>query len=246
MKFPLLFLGALATSIVLTAEPPASPEFCVSRPDGISSEASAHSPGALHWEKTMVEVKASYGQKLVRTSYRFKHDGESPLSIVEIKPSCGCVATQLEKLEFVPGEKGELKVTLDLEMDEKVGLQALVIAVTTSDAPRAPTLLQLRVNVPEAVELSSDFVTWERGEEGTAKMISVHAASGVSGLKLKSPSGISEDFSLEVLPDVAGQSYQIKVTPKSTAAPAYAQVRLQAESTSFSRPVICKLNLSVK
>lgn len=203
-------------------------------------------PGGLGWEMSTAELKAKHGQMVLRTSYRFTNRSDKPIAIVDIKPSCGCVATELEKFEYAPGETGEIKVTVDLEMEEIIGTQRMAIAITTSDVPASPSNLQLLVTVPEAVDLSSDFVTWERGEKTATKTVAVSAAEGVAKLQLSQPTGSSDDFSVEVTPESDGQSYRVSVTPKNTDRPSYAQIRLKAESSSFSRPVICKINLNVK
>lgn len=241
MKVYFFAAAASLFAISLNGQPTA-PEMCISSP----GDKTMVSSSGLRWETSTAELKAKYGQMVLRTSYHFTNSSEKPVTIVEIKPSCGCVSTQLDKLDFAPGEKGELKVTLDLEMEEVMGPQRLSIAVTTSDAPSSPATLKLNVQVPEAVELSSDFVTWERGEKAVAKMVSVHAGEGVANLKLSHPTGSSDDFSFEVTPEKEGESYRVRVTPRSTEAPSYAQIRLQAESSSFPRPVICRINLNVK
>jgi hypothetical protein len=43
------------------------------------------------------------------------------------------------------------------------------VLVTTSDALRAPTKLQLLVKVPETVEATPDGLIWDRREEPVAK-----------------------------------------------------------------------------
>jgi len=63
---------------------------------------------ALHWENPTVEADSKIGQKIFRTAYRFTNIGSSPVSVVEIKPSCGCVATELDKSDYAPGESGEI------------------------------------------------------------------------------------------------------------------------------------------
>jgi len=104
---------------------------------------------ALHWENPTVEADSKIGQKIFRTAYRFTNIGSSPVSVVEIKPSCGCVATELDKSDYAPGESGEIKVTFDLEMDDSAGLQSRTILVIASDAPKSPTELQLLVHIPK-------------------------------------------------------------------------------------------------
>jgi hypothetical protein len=202
-------------------------------------------PSALRWENPSQEIDSKIGQKILRATYRFKNSGNNPVSIIEIKPSCGCVATELDKPDYAPGESGEIKVTFDLEMDDSTGLQSRSILVTTNDATSTAMKLQLLVHVPESVDATPDGVTWERGEKPVAKEVVVKAGHGIATMKLDLAS-TNSDFSVEITPKVAGQTYLVKITPKSTTVPSYAQIQLQAESASFGRPLNCKVSAHVK
>jgi len=46
--------------------------------------------------------------------------------------------------------------------------------------------------------------------------------------------------------EVKGRVYRVKVTPKTTETPSYAQIELKAESSSFPRPEACRVNANVQ
>lgn len=46
----------------------------------------------------------------VNVNFEFENAGDSVLIIKNVSTSCGCTTTQLEKLEFQPGEKGTIPV----------------------------------------------------------------------------------------------------------------------------------------
>lgn len=214
----------------------------------LALNSSAHAQ--LHWEKKTLEIGARPGQKeairdVLRTSYRFTNTGKKPVTITSIQPDCGCVTTELEKFDYAPGESGEIKITFDLEMDDSNGLLKRSIAVTTSDAPGSPTTLKLRINVPEILTVSTKHLVWARGEKPLAKETIVKAARGFSPMKLSEAFTNSDDFSVEILPEVAGKRYRVKVTPRSTAAGCYAQIHLQAEIPHLE-PAIVKINSLVQ
>jgi hypothetical protein len=207
--------------------------------------ATAIAAPVLRWEKQTVEADSKIGQKIFRTAYRFSNIGSRPVSILDIKPSCGCVATELDKFDYAPGESGEIKVTFDLGMDDSSRLQSRTILVTESDAPKSPTLLQLLVQVPETVEATPKLVTWERGENAEAKETVVKAGPNIAPVKLTLAS-TNSDFDVRIATDDPGRSYRVKITPKNTTTPSYAQIELLAESTSFDRPLSCEINVNVK
>src|SRR5882672_1293862 len=175
----------------------------------------------LSWEKKKIEFTSKIGEEVVRTAYRFTNTGKTPVSVLDIKPSCGCVATSLEKFDYAPGESGEIKITFDLGMDEFARLQKRTIAVTTSDAPKSPTVLKLRVHVPETVSASPKAVIWHRGEKPRTKDVIVKAASGIAAIKLIQTTS-NDNFLVEVKPEVEGRRYRLKITPGRTDAPSYA------------------------
>lgn len=51
--------------------------------------------------------------KVVDHIFTFNNAGDSPLTIKEVKTTCGCTAALLSKKELAPGEEGTLKVELN-------------------------------------------------------------------------------------------------------------------------------------
>jgi hypothetical protein len=199
----------------------------------------------LVWQKPKVEFTAPLGAEVVRTSYAFINSGTTSVSIVQIKPSCGCVGTNLKKLVYAPGESGLLKVTLDLSMDDFSPLEDRTIMVVTNDAPNLPTTLQLLVHVPETVSASPEAVVWKRGESPKAKEVTVKAGSGIKAIKLIQTTW-NDNFSVEVKSQVPGQSYRVKITPKNTGSPSYATLVFDVKSPSFRNPVDCQVRMNIE
>ena len=197
------------------------------------------------WQKPKIELTAPVGAEVVRLSYAFTNSGTNSVSIVSIKPSCGCVATNLKKLNYAPGEHGEMKVTLDLSMDDFSPLQNRTIEIVTSDAPGAPTTLHLLVHVPETVSASPEAVVWKHGELPKAKEVTVQAGSGIKAIKLIQTTW-NDNFAVEVKAQVPGQSYRLKITPKSTEAPSYATLDFNVQSPSFKERVDCQVRMNVE
>ncbi len=197
------------------------------------------------WEKDNVNLTAEIGQEVARTSYAFTNSGTSSISVISIKPSCGCVATTLEKLDYAPGERGEIKVTFDLEMDKDQLVQDRTILVTTSDAPGVPKTLQLKVKLREAVEVSPETLDWKQGKPPEPKEVIVKAAPGIKAISL-TPTAQNSNFSVEVQADPKGQSYRLKITPKNTDSPCEATLNFDVKSPSFDHRVDCEIQVKVE
>jgi hypothetical protein len=202
------------------------------------------SQASLSWEKK-IEFTSPLGVDVVRTAFCFTNTGKTTISITSIKPSCGCVSTELEKFDYAPGEGGKIKVTFDLGMEEYAKLQKRTIAVTTSDAPKSPTVLQLRVHVPQTVSVSPEGLVWHRGEKPKAKEVVVKAGPDVAAIKLVQTAS-NDNFSVEVKPEVEGQRYRLKITPGKTDAPSYATLTFNVESPSFPHRVDCEVQVNVE
>jgi len=69
---------------------------------------------------------------ILEYSFRFTNDGDKPLVIEKVQPSCGCTgATTDGKNEYSKGESGEIKITFNTQGRESH--QEKHIAVMTND-----------------------------------------------------------------------------------------------------------------
>ncbi len=204
----------------------------------------ASSRAGLTWEKDSLELTPEAGENVIRTDYAFTNNGTDSVSVVAIKPSCGCVATNLEKFDYAPGESGKIKVTFDAGMDKGEALEDRTIKVVTSDAPESPKVLRLRVHVPETVTASPEGLVWQHGKEPTPKEIVVRAGEGVKDIKLNQTAA-NENFLVEMKPEVEGQSYRLKITPRNTDTRSYAELDFNVASPSFKRQINCEIHVQV-
>ena len=204
----------------------------------------AHAQAGLTWEKDKIELKPEVGESVVRTAYPFTNTGDTSVSVVAIRPSCGCVATNLEKFEYAPGESGEIKVTFDAGMDKETPDQDRTIKVTTSDAPDTPKMLELKIHSRVAVTVSPESLVWRHGTPGKPQEVVVKAGSGIDALHLVQLTQ-NDNFTLEMKPVVEGQSYRLTITPKNTDTPCNATLSFDVKSPSIQHPVDCEIDLKV-
>lgn len=55
-----------------------------------------------------------FGVSAVTHGFIISNLGDEPLSILDVRTSCGCTTTALSKSDLAPGESVELEVTVDL------------------------------------------------------------------------------------------------------------------------------------
>ncbi len=126
---------------------------------------------ALAWETLVFDRVAALGASSEDFTFHFRNAGTAPVRIVAVQTSCGCTTAALTKEVYAPGEGGDLRVTY--RFGGQVGAQEKTVTVTTSDAPDAPTVLVLHVQIPELFTISPRLLWWSVGDAPAEKQADV-------------------------------------------------------------------------
>lgn len=97
------------------------------------------------------------GKKMEHT-FIITNDGDEPLTINGISPSCGCTAVTTSAFTILPGQQGQIKTTFDTA--NFFGNYHKTVTVTTND-PKSPssvlniegTIVQEMEIIPESINL---------------------------------------------------------------------------------------------
>ena len=127
--------------------------------------------GALSWDTLVFDRVAALGAPSEDFTFHFRNAGSAPVRIVAVQTSCGCTTAALAKEIYAPGESGDLRVTY--RFGGQVGAQEKTVTVTTSDAPDAPTVLVLHVQIPELFTISPRLLWWSVGDAPVEKQADV-------------------------------------------------------------------------
>jgi len=93
-------------------------------------QANSNSKAELTFEQTSFDFgRIPFGEP-VSHAFKFTNTGQSPLKLLEVKPSCGCTTPQYTKTEVMPGEKGEILLQYDGKGSGIVSKTATVTANT--------------------------------------------------------------------------------------------------------------------
>src|SRR5688572_5471579 len=65
----------------------------------------------LDFPQRHLQATPAPGAKTVEFAFPFTNQGTAPVTITDIQVGCNCVAAQLEKKTFAPGERGVIPVT---------------------------------------------------------------------------------------------------------------------------------------
>ena len=168
----------------------------------------------LKWEQQTIELHPAVGDKTAVAHFKYENTGKTPVHFKSVKASCGCTATQTQKENVNPGEKGEVTATFNI--GDRTGMQVKTVTVQTDDPnpAQATTILTLKANIAQAIEIKPSFVYWQSGEEPKPKKISVKASKDFPAKNITVKSN-SPSFEARVEPRSAGE-WTIEVTPKDT------------------------------
>ena len=194
----------------------------------------ATAQAALIWEKTTIELNPALGDPNAVGVFKYENKGTTPVHFKSApRTSCGCTVAALQKMDVAPGEKGEIKATFNI--GDRTGMQMKTITVETDDPQNPTTVLTLKANIAQLLELQPAFVFWQAGEEAKPKTILAKAGKGIT-LKNVEVTSSSGDFTAKVEPGPAGQ-FKINVQPKDTAKPLNATLTVKPDSGAGSAKV---------
>lgn len=180
----------------------------------------------LKWDNSDQTFAPKPLDKSIVAKYRFTNVGTSPVTISDVRTSCGCTTAALDKREYAPGESGEIEATF--QFAGHIGHQEKWIFVTTSAAPREPTLLRLIVNIAVALTIEPEFVIWQVGDRLESKTIRVTIADGFPA-KIVSVQADNPEVKLALHEVRAGKEVEVAVTPPNTSKPENAVLSIRTD-----------------
>jgi hypothetical protein len=167
----------------------------------------------LKWDQPKQTLTPSPGEKAVTAKFGFTNVGPSPITIIDVHPSCGCTTATLAKKDYAPGESGEIEAKLNFA--GHVGHQEKWIYVTTNLAGSEPALLSLGVDIPPEVTIQPEFVMWRVGDPLEPKTMQVVIPEGIP-IKLVVAQADNPIMQVRLREVQAGKEWEVKVTPTST------------------------------
>ena len=110
----------------------------------------AAAPRAVAVEPVIDVGGVSQGEEIVH-SFAIRNDGDGPLEIAQVKPSCGCTVAEYDEV-IAPGASGSVRVVLKTK--EFNGPIAKSVRVYTNDAENIQINLVIKANIQ--VQITAD------------------------------------------------------------------------------------------
>jgi hypothetical protein len=144
----------------------------------------------LMWNTTTQKIEVHPLQASETLFFDFTNTGDKPITIVELKPNCGCITGKVEKKTYAPGESGAVQVIFNLQ--GRLGAQLKGLTVITDEASAKRTKLHVNTTIPKTYSPSVQRIT------SLAKAIPIR-----------------EGLSVEIIPIRDGFEYDLIITPSS-------------------------------
>ncbi len=179
----------------------------------------------LTWEKDRFDVKASADDTNASVDFKFKNSGTYPVTITRVHASCGCTTAKLDKMNYLPGEEGQIHVTFNF--GSRTGHQEKKVTVSMEDATQPTTVLSLAVDIPKFLEITPGFLIWSVGQEGSSQTIHLKVLQN-SITRITDVRSDNSQFipTLETVKE--GQNYNVSVKPTDVSAPTKATIAITA------------------
>lgn len=134
--------------------------------------------------------------------FQVKNDGDEPLTIIEVHPTCGCTILDFTKLPIPPGGSGTIEFKIETRTLAS-GKHSKTITVMT-DAPNADrTVLQLKFNVVTALEFLPRAQVYMYTLQGEGRSEKVLLRPHLAGLKVLGVSSSNPNLKATLEPSKA-------------------------------------------
>ena len=172
--------------------------------------------GGVVWEKTELSFLPTFEEKEFTGTLSFKNAGDKPVRVAKIAASCGCTTGTTDKQEYAPGETGVLTIHVNLKEFLYEATRIFQVAVTWED--KTMSIVSVKIKTPGTLKFFPLAVFWKKGEPLNPKEVRIDLESK-SLAETMTASSSDPAFSLEVVPEVKGQTYRMIVTPKEGVGP---------------------------
>jgi len=181
MSWNRTLVGALACAVLAGA----APGLAQVHGTGAQAQAQPSQPqrGALDFENEDLDIGIVHDGAPIDVVYPFTNEGEIPIMITRVKPSCGCTnAADMEGMVIQPGETGELRFVFN--PTGKIGGSSVSIRVETDDPDRPTMNLMLRAEIEPIVQADPSIIQFGDLRKGESKSITTRVSGEMENFKV--------------------------------------------------------------
>ncbi len=169
------------------------------------------------------------GTNQIAAVYAFTNRGKSPVKILEISPSCGCLEIEpLKNQEIAPGTQGEIRSSVILSGLRGTKKESILIR---TNHPQQPMIqLTMTIEAASTLDLNPKLLTWNSNEPLKAKTLKANVPEGKS-YKIKSVRSSSALFTATMETSDSGKHVTIRVLPINSKTTIRSQVLIETDDS---------------
>ena len=125
----------------------------------------------LTWDRTEARIEMKPGETDVRATFKVTNNGDKALRIADIRASCGCTGSVIDRRIIEPGQSTEIEATFN--KGKRKGKNHTKLEVYLDSQPKAVATLHMIVDVPELVKAEPRIVYWNERTSKSPRTIRV-------------------------------------------------------------------------
>lgn len=197
---------------------------------------------ALAFSQYLVDDGTPEVSPVYRAHYYFQNTSDRPITITELRPSCGCLNPQLEKREYLPGEEGKFMIRVD-PTKEKPGPREYFVDVVYEDPDPHEIRVTYKLVLPaRSVEITPKALVFYQLEGNTAETvqdvkISDYRSRHFNILSMESTSPLVRAMLIDEKEDESGNRHHaLKVVVKGDVPPgtSRALINIRTDDPQFN------------
>jgi hypothetical protein len=174
--------------------------------------------GDLKFEQDIYEANIGVKDDEVVRDFKFTNTSSKAIKIKHVEPGCSCVTVEFlnAKATYGAGESGVMRVKFKLDNSQGTVDKPIGVYLELDPEDKPSTVVTFRIHIPTVIALEPKTLNWDLNSNPEPKSIRVKIdyEKPVHVTKLSSS---NQNFSTEIVTVEEGKSYDVRVTPKSTA-----------------------------
>jgi hypothetical protein len=197
-------------------------QFCLALAACWASQAFAQ----LSWDTRQLDFHPKPEESVVKGEFPFTNIGKAPITITDVKTSCGCTTAALTKKVYAPGEKGAIATTFT--MGDRTGLQQKQVVVRTDYPEEMFIQLTVRVFIPEFLKLEPQIIRWPLNSKNEVRTFKLNAGTEQT-IKVLGVRSTDDRIFAKLKTIEPGKKYEVEVSVNGTTEPLRGFVRVETD-----------------
>lgn len=174
--------------------------------------------GDLKFEQDVYEANIGVKDDEVVRDFKFTNTSSKAIKIRHVEPGCSCVTVEFlnGKATYGAGESGVMRVKFKLDTSQGTVDKPIGVYLHPDPEDKPSTIVTFRIHIPIVTALEPKTVSWDLNSKPEPKSIRLKI-NYEKPVKITKLSLSSDNYTSEIVTVEEGKTYDIRITPKSTA-----------------------------